>query len=79
MAEIIDLKLHLEINTKCTVCKIMSESSVIEAHTTAAPSTFISPEGQSSDIPVCKGKIALVLQVGLVVTLSYQGMYGFLA
>lgn len=58
MAEIIDLKVHLEINTKCTGCKMVSQSSVTEAHTTAAPSTTIFHEEQSSDIPVRKGKTA---------------------
>lgn len=33
VAETIDLKVHLEINTKCTGCKMMSPSSVIEGHT----------------------------------------------
>lgn len=55
--------IHLQINTKCTGCKMMSQYSVIEAHTTAVPSTSTSHEGKSSNIPVYKKKIALVLQV----------------
>lgn len=79
MAEGIDLKVHLEKSTKCTGCKMMSQSSDIEAHRTAAPSTSPSHVGQSSDIPVSKGKFALVLQAGSVVTPSNQGMYALLA